>query len=83
MCLNNCMSEVKKKDFSSPPNLCFSFLPRSSLSESVQISPIIHLAADSSLAPLIDNSTLLFTANLCVMSVKHDRAKQQQQELGS
>lgn len=35
------------------------------------------LAVDSSVSPLKDNSTLLFTANFCLVSVKPDRARQQ------
>lgn len=38
----------------------------------------MRLAADSAVAPLKDNSTLLFTANLCLVSVKLDRERQQQ-----
>lgn len=38
----------------------------------------MRLAADSAVAPLKDNSTLLFTANLCLVSVRPDRARQQQ-----
>lgn len=40
------------------------------------------LAVDSSVFPLKDNSTLLFTANFCLVSVKPDRARQQQQGWG-
>lgn len=38
----------------------------------------MRLAADSAVAPLKDNSTLLFTAKLCLVSVKLDRERQQQ-----